>query len=177
MKKIAITGASSGLGLGLANRFKELGWEVLSLSRTHGHNVLQQMDRAIDAAEDCDVFINNAYLGFYNVDVLYHLFERWKEKDKTIINIGSDSADGHKNFIHPYAVTKAALEKAAEQLQNVDSKCRVITIKPGYIDTARVAKVDAPKLRVRDVVQTIEWCLSQPADVYIRSISLRSRKV
>lgn len=176
MKRIAITGSSSGIGLGLVERFRALNWEIIPLSRTEGTDVLREMESVLSRCRDVDVFVNCAYLGFYNVDLLYRLHELWKDDEKTIINIGSDSADGTKSFVHPYAVAKAALAKACEQLQNTGSRCRVVHLKPGYVDTPRVAKVDARKLDVADVVRAVEWCLSQPDTVYVREISLRARE-
>lgn len=173
---MAVTGASSGIGQGIATRYRSLGWTVVPLSRTDGYDIVKDFDRCMTIVRSCDVFVNNAYVGFYGVDWLYLVFEEWKNQDKVIINIGSDSADGVKDFVHPYSVVKASMDHACEQLQNVKSRCRVINLRPGYVDTPRVREIQAPKLAIEDIVKTVQWCLDQPAHVYVRNVSIRARE-
>ena len=82
----------------------------------------------VDTLEECDVFINCKHDGFQQVELLYEA----AELDKRIINIGSNSPDGNKSWRHPYAVQKAALDKANEQLfyQGIDTT----SIRFGYFD-------------------------------------------
>ena len=79
---------------------------------------------------------------------------------KRIINIGSISSDGIKTKPHIYAVEKAALDKANEQLfyQGVNT----CVVRFGYIDTPRVEKVSAEKMSVDYACSIIFWILKQP---------------
>ena len=97
------------------------------------------------------MFINNAYSGFSQVEMLYEIFNEWKDDDRIIINIGSNSSDGIKNQVWPYSVHKAALDKACEQLSNLKSKCNVSLIKFGYIGTERILSRDEPPESYIDV--------------------------
>lgn len=172
-KKIAITGHTSGIGKGLYEFYMAQGAVVLGLSRSNGYDLGSNLQDIILESKDCQIFFNNAYVGFTNVELLYGLFEQWKDQDKLIVNLSSDSGDGTKSFVHPYAVTKAALDKACEQLQNVDSRCKVLNIRPGFVETPRVKDYDYPKLKVQDVVDVVDWCIKQPPHIYVRSLSFR----
>ena len=173
--KALVTGHTSGLGLGIYEALQERKIEVVGLSRSTGYDVASQQDKILDLAKGATIFVNNAYAGFYNVTLLYKLFELWKTTDNLIVNISSDSGNGTKDFPHIYAVAKSALDKACEQLQNCSGGCRIINIRPSYIDTPRVANVDAQKLSVREMTDVILWCISQPPNVYIQNIQLKAR--
>lgn len=176
-KKAIITGHTSGLGAAISSQLQSAGYATTGLSRKTGHDLLKGTGPFIDAARDADVFINNAYCGFINVQLLYQLFEIWRNQDKIIVNISSDSADGIKDFPHPYAIAKGALDKAAEELQHCpESRCRIIQIRCGYIDTPRVDEVSAAKMKPEIVAGAVLWCLQQPPDVYVRSLTLRARE-
>ena len=110
----------------------------------------------VDNIEDCDIFINCKHDGFSQVELLY----KAAEMGKRIINIGSNSPDGIKSQPHQYAVEKAALDKANEQLfyQGVDTT----VVRFGYFDSPRVEHITAPKMSLKDCVDVIDWIIKQP---------------
>ena len=110
----------------------------------------------VDSLEECDVFINCKHQGFEQVELLY----KAAELNKKIINIGSNSPDGNKIFPHKYAVQKAALDKANEQLfyQGVDTTI----VRFGYFDSPRVEHVKNPKMSIEYCISVIDWILDQP---------------
>ena len=173
-KKIVITGHTSGIGKALYQSLQGEEREVVGISRSNGYDISKDREKILLLVKDAHVFVNNAFSEFDNVHLLYEIFNLWKEENKLIVNIGSESSDGIKDFVHPYAVMKAALDKATEQLQNISgSQCRVLNIRSGFVDTPSVKDYDFPKLHVNDLVQNILWCMDQSENVYIKSISLR----
>ena len=110
----------------------------------------------VNSLEGCDIFINCKHDHFQQVELLY----RAAELNKRIINIGSNSPDGNKNFPHKYAVQKSALDKANEQLfyQGVNTSI----VRFGYIDTPRVEHIDKKKMDVKYACEVIFWILNQP---------------
>ena len=110
----------------------------------------------VDTLEECDVFINCKHDGFSQVELLY----KAAKLNKRIINIGSNSPDGIKTKPHIYAVEKAALDKANEQLfyQGVDTSI----IRFGYIYTPRVQHIIDKKMSVDYACNVIFWILEQP---------------
>lgn len=131
--KFYITGTRRGLGQALSQKYGNC-----------------------NSLEECDVFINCKHDGFEQVELLY----KAAELKKKIINISSNSGDGNKPYPHIYAVQKAAIDKANEQLyyQNVDTT----SIRFGWIDTPRVEMFDEYKMSVEYCVEVIDWVLNQP---------------
>ena len=177
MKTVAITGPTQGIGLAIAESLRARDYRIQGFSRELGYDIARDAEKIVAEASGADIFINNAHSGFTSVQLLYMIFEKWREQDKIIINISSDSGDGSKDFVHPYAVAKAALDKAVEQLQNVRSRCRVVNLRPGYVDTPRVAHVQAPKMAAVTVAEMVQWVLAQPPEIYLRNMSFRAREV
>lgn len=139
MVKFYVTGTRRGLGYELWNYFE--------------HNLL--WDNVYSLAE-CDVFINCKHDGFKQVD---HLFDAAKLK-KRIINIGSNASNGIKPKLGKYAIEKAALEKANEQLFQAGINTTII--KFGFIDTERVSDRNVPKIDIEYARQIIMWIFEQP---------------
>lgn len=174
---IGITGHTSGLGKAL---FDQLSPDAVGFSRSNGYDINDATARLriVSAVRDCTVFINNAHSNMGQVDLLYDLQTAWRSTNKLIINISSNSSDGIKSFPHRYAVCKAALDKASEQLSRLPDSCRIVNIRPGYINTDRVSHVhDQPKLDVSTVVDVIQSIVKWPDESYINTITLLPRKL
>lgn len=139
--RIAITGTTSGLGQALAMTLSE--HDVIELNRPE-FDLSKDLTRLVN--DDWDIFVNNAYHGWAQVDLLYALFEANKHRSCMIINIGSVSGDKLYDTVFPYSVHKKALELACLQLQQVDSRCRVVCVKLGRMQTPMVAHRSGPKM-------------------------------
>ena len=79
-----------------------------------------------------------------------------------IINVSSVASDKLYEKIFPYSIHKKALDLACLQLQQIDSKCRVINIKLGRMDTEMVAHRTGPKLDpnyvANEIAKLIDAC-------------------
>ena len=90
----------------------------------------------VDNFEECDVFINCKHDGFSQVEMLYEAHD-WGVR---AINISSNSGDGIKKYAHSFAVEKAALDKANEQLFYLGMETTCLRL--GWMDTERVADIE-----------------------------------
>jgi len=158
MERIAITGHLSGLGKELYNRIpNSIGFDLGS-----NHDIANP-DPWISTALNCDVFINNAYCGFHQVNLLEEFFKEWQFTNKTIINIGSCASDISKidyiKKIDFYPIHKKALDDACTRLQHVKKTCRIVNVKIGWMDTPLVKDVDVEKISVDKVADVILDCL------------------
>ena len=160
--KIAITGHTSGIGKALFESFDD----VVGFSRSNGYDLNTDIDKIISESLSADIFINNAYCGFRQVELLYQLFKKWKDLDKTIVNISSNSGDGIKKSPHIYAVHKASLDKMSEQLSYQNSKCKIINVRPGWVDTPRVSHINKKKISTQEIAEIIVFLLK--TKTYIR---------
>jgi len=164
-KKIAITGSASGIGKATKEHFSNLGWNILEFNRGNGDITDPKTVVQIVLKETPDVFFNNAFDGkvrHAQIDLLYALIEA--KKKKKIVSTGSNSSDGNKRRVHPYAAYKASLEKANAQL--FDLGYDVSLLKPGLVDTPRVnrKKIYEEKVKMdpKWVAETVEWIITRP---------------
>ena len=84
---ISLTNSTRGLGLEISKRFK---------------NVVEGFD------QNSDVFINNRHNSFSQTELLMEVFEKWKNTDKTIVNIISRSKYPNISKGYLYSASKAA---------------------------------------------------------------------
>ncbi len=167
--RIAITGTTSGLGKACKEHFS-LMHEIVELNRP-----LYDLDKNIDefVSDDFDVYINNAYSNYTQVDLLYKLFDRNKNRDCKIINIGSVCADRTYEHVFPYAIHKKALADTCLQLQQIDSKCKVIHLRLGRMATPMTINRPEPKINPAVIATYIESVLlHMPSSIVIKDITI-----
>jgi hypothetical protein len=160
---IAITGHTSGLGKSLYDSLNN----TIGFSRSNGYDIEYNIDDIVADCSGVDIFINNAYNSFDQVELLYALFDKYPNMQ--IINISSNSSDGIKNKIHKYAINKAALDKASEQFFALGYN--TTNLKFGWIDTPRVTHKNVDKLSTEYVVGVINWVINQKHRVKELNIS------
>lgn len=143
--KIAITGHSAGIGQALAKQYEQRGHEIVGLSRRNGYNI-RSLPKVADQIAPCDMFINNAQVGFAQTELLFEMWKRWRElKNKHIINISTilTTMNGSPGGAYidkdlgkiQYQNQKKALEEAHFKLAHQSLWPKMILIKPGEVKT------------------------------------------
>jgi NADP-dependent 3-hydroxy acid dehydrogenase YdfG len=138
--KIAITGGTAGIGQALGNEYEASGHEVLRLSRRNGHNI-RMMPKIADLIQPCDMFINNAQVGYAQTELLFEMAQRWAGSGKHIMVI-STMMTQHPVSVLPgldmtaYRVQKVALEEAVKQIQHCCLGVKITLVRPGNIATS-----------------------------------------
>lgn len=142
-KSIAITGHTSGLGQGLYNYFKSRGYNVKGFSKDTGFDISHpgNIDRIVELTKDCELFFNNAYYHYQQVEIA-RLWQQQHWHDRHyIINTSSIAAEPlaeiHKNFpwLAPYGEEKYAINKISWEINHSGSKCKSVVIMPGVCQT------------------------------------------
>lgn len=146
--KIAITGHSSGIGRQLDTilSLTESDWEVRGYSKSNGHNIADDNgDKIIQTLLDYDpdVVFNNAYYPKMQTKIMEHLYHKWADKSKVIINTGSIS--GHLDDVLD---AESDYVKDKKDLQHFcvrnsfnypwHNKTRLYNISFGFVNTALV---------------------------------------
>jgi NADP-dependent 3-hydroxy acid dehydrogenase YdfG len=142
-KKIAITGHTSGIGKGLYDYFVNLGYNVNGFSLDNGFDISnhENIDRIIELTRDCDLFFNNAYSGYSQVELARLWQQQHWSDNHFIINTSSMAAeplaDIPKNFpwLTAYGEEKYAINKVSWEINHSGSKCKSIVIMPGVCQT------------------------------------------
>lgn len=135
----AITGHTKGLGLSLLTQLQNQNFKVIGFSKSSGYNINNNYDRQriIGQLVDCDVFINNAYDRYGQLDLLYELYDSWKDKNKLIVTVGSIASNAAEWRLQPclYSTIKKSLDTATYQLINSHDRkgCKLMIFKPGYL--------------------------------------------
>ena len=174
--KIAITGHSRGIGKELYNIF-DVDHQVEGFSRSNGYDIASQQQLIARSVKNSDIFVNNAWAGFSQVELLNTVFEMWKDDEtKTIVNISSLSKyPGLSGNTTGYSASKAALSHQAFLLMfKTDRKCRMININPGYVKTDMTKKVHdtASMLTAKECADAIARAINQPQHIEIGELSL-----
>ena len=162
--KYAISGHTAGIGAALFNTIQP---NCIGFSNSTGYDITVKDARTkiIENSMNSDVFINNAFSGIAQVYLLYELYEQWKNLDKIIVNISSDTTCGIKNHMHIYSAYKMALDKASEQLSHLNNKCKVINIRFGWVGTQKILDNYKPKsyIELEDatkyILEQVNWSL------------------
>ncbi len=186
MKSVAITGHTQGLGLALQTELQNRGWHVSGFSRSNGYDLctIEGMNRAIESICTADIFINNARIGFAQVQMLERVYSTWSSepKERHIINIGSlgafdPLARDSKN--RDYIESKIALRELSTSLalfQSKNSSLKVTCINPGYFDSPRIIQrnLNEPIMKTNDLVDIILWILAQPRNLLVAEMTVAS---
>ena len=135
--KIAITGHTAGIGQAFTKILEPRGHEIVGISRRTGDNI-RRIEHTATLIEPCDMFINNAQVGFAQTELFWEVWNRWRGQEKTIINISTQMTN---NSVAPreewdqYIIQKKALELAHIQCQERSPLPKLILVKPGSIAT------------------------------------------
>jgi hypothetical protein len=175
--KIAITGHSAGIGLALAGIYQEKGFEVVGLSRRNGYNI-RSTPKILEKIKDCDIFINNAQVGFAQTELLFALYKEWQGvENKKIINISTlMTAEPISPLpglnMTEYYVQKIALEEAVRQLRQYHNWPKLCLIKPGGVATQPGQTSPRPYADVNAWAQRIVDILDSGPDLEVEELSL-----
>lgn len=182
--KVAITGHTNGIGLGLYNYFIDQGHEVIGFSRTNGYKMPEANERILEQIIDCDMFINNSEPIASQTFFVKKLWPLWWDKEKTIIIIGSVLAklvSKHEEFYIPQTQKKILdFETSKISFDMKPGRKLIITaIHPSYVKTNLHTEFGIPDasdevtLSVQEVVDIVDMTLKSP--VVIEEIVFRKR--
>lgn len=183
MNKIALTGHTSGLGLAIHTQYPQ----SIGFSRSNNYDLLNSANitKMLEQIDDCNIFINNAFPALAadkvegmstQLDILYKVYQQWQTAErKLIINMGSNTSDGIKKHVWPYAAAKAATDKACEQLSYLTDGPAVCNLRFGYIDLPHINKMvpNEKKVTLPNAMATIQYVIDMfKAGNLVREITI-----
>jgi len=166
--KILVTG-NYGLGKNIKEYLSTNGYEVDYMNSIdsyvhHLPNVINQYD----------VFINNEYKDKLQSDLFEYVYNEWKYKPKTIINILTSAIIfGSPN--QKYVDDKKHLEQKTFQLRDMEKEVRIINVYPHTLESTKLAKNQ--KLNFSDVSSVIKYLIELPQDIEIFQIGISKTKL
>jgi short-subunit dehydrogenase involved in D-alanine esterification of teichoic acids len=173
MKKVAITGHTSGIGLELFEIFTTNGYEVTGYSRSTGSNIedIDVRRRIIEETVDFDIFINNAYSPNGQTMLLKELSQQWDGQPKKIINISSKLSFfelGKIGVLDEYIKQKSHQNEIIQQRFST-AYPQIMNVIIGLVDTPMSAIFQSPKLNPHTLSEFI-YKMSTIDDLYIQQI-------
>jgi len=174
--KIGITGHSRGIGKSLYDNLSQQ-HEVEGFSRSNGYDITAQQTLIARTVKKYDVFVNNAWHGYAQIDLLNAMFNMWREDEtKTIVNVSSITKyPGLTGNTTGYSATKAALTHQAFILMfKTNRKCRMINVNPGYVETDMTEQMHgkANMITPDECANAIAWAINQPQHIEIGELSI-----
>lgn len=180
-KRIAITGHTSGLGKGLYDHFQKLGCNVKGFSLDTGFDISKKenIDRIIELTRDCDLFFNNAYHGYSQVELARLWQQQHWSDDHFIINTSSMAAEPLANipdnfpWLQPYGQEKYAINKISWEINHSGSRCKSIIVMPGVCQTNFYNPYDTPEQNGLELYEKITKTNSIiTVDDFVKTIDL-----
>ena len=174
--KVAITGHTKGIGAAIHTWLSSQGHEVIGFSRSTGYDISNEeiQKQIVNLASDCDLFVNNAFAGSAQSNLLLKFWYAWNDsaENKMILNIGSRAAIDYRKRVKPmlYDMHKLGLRELSNDLAGRPGNVRVYHLTLGYVDVLSTKLKDVPKLDINAVLGCIEFMLSVPAPVQIRDV-------
>lgn len=160
---IAITGHTAGIGKILFDHYAKK-YQVIGFSKSNGFDmdVPSQKEKIIfEISDQADVFINNAYSSknrMAQIELLSVIYRNWKTQNKVII-VNSSLSPVYEKWNKPkekmkeYSKSKQDISDQCEKyLWDYHSKCRVVDIKLGLVDTAFTKDFTASKMNAEELI-------------------------
>lgn len=175
MKKIAITGHTKGIGKCLYETFSENGFEVIGFSRSNGYDISDSAVRnlILSQIKDFDIFINNAYVHYSQLELLKEVMTMWNGKDKVIINMNSKTRlmTNIPDYLKEYAADKQAQYDFIMKHTFKDLP-QVINITLGLVDTDMASIFNSKKINPGELAEFILTILSIRDKISVQDILL-----
>jgi NADP-dependent 3-hydroxy acid dehydrogenase YdfG len=142
-KSVAITGHTSGIGKGLFEHFIKKGCIVKGFSKDTGFDISNRInqDLIVEYTKDCDLFINNAYHHYAQVELMKLWQQQHWHSSHFIVNTSSMAAEPLADipnsfpWLTPYGDEKYAINKTSWEINHSGSKCKSIVVMPGVCQT------------------------------------------
>lgn len=162
-KIIAVTGHTSGLGKGVYDYFQSLGYNVKGFSKDNGFDISskENVDRIVELTRDCDLFFNNAYHFYQQVEIARLWQQQHWSDQHYIINTSSIAAEpladipNNAAWLTSYGEEKYSLNKISWEINHSGSKCKSIVVMPGVCQTNFYNPYDTPDQNGLELYQRV----------------------
>jgi len=168
---IGLTGATTKLGLTIIDELSS-SYYIKETSLRSG------IAKVVSDIEHCNVFINLAYNSTDQSKVFSNLFELWKDKPKTIINICSSGVYSPSPVLSEYLADKSHLYYLSKSLCSSypNKECRVINLNPSTLEGNKGFPLlnTIPLQRIASLVRTV---IELPQELEITEMLIKSTRL
>jgi short-subunit dehydrogenase len=138
MHKIAITGHMHGIGKAIYDRLSKK-YETIGFDIENGFDITMP-ESIIQKSNDCEVFINNAYVDEYQNKIAEAWYQHHINDRYFLISISSIAGDMQFYsddilFMKEYSQNKKILNQLSRDINYSGNKCRSAVVLPGFVKT------------------------------------------
>lgn len=173
--KIAITGHTKGIGQALYNQLVLKNHEVIGYSRSNGYDIGREedRDRILIETDEFDVFINNAYHPYSQLDLLKKKVHQWDGKKKLIINVASKAVHTEvvPDFMKDYINDKKSQIDFIMQ-RKLKASPQIMSLVVGLVDTQMSRSLSAKKLKTDDISELLCNLIEFKDRIYIQDLMI-----
>ena len=159
--KCIVTGHTSGIGKAIYQHFLSKQYTVIGMARSNGYNIIEDRDKIIKESVDCDIFVNCAYEGNGQLDLLNALHD----KVKNMIVIGSVGADW-SNIWKEYGKNKFDLQERCKEIALEDNSnfANIFYLKLAFCENANWPIFVDPKYKASftEILKIVDMWLEVP---------------
>ena len=152
--KCVITGHTSGIGKNIYKHFQLLGWEVVGVSRSNGFDLNTDINRVVELADGCDLFINCASVKRAQIELLNALYNRVGK----MIVFGSVAGDFNQQLQSEYSQNKHDLATRCRELSLLPSN-KILHLNISMLEDAVSGDV---LISYNEVLNVIDFWLANP---------------
>ena len=159
MKKVIITGHTSGLGLHIYNYFiNKEGYTVIGLSRSNGYDIEKDIEKVIEFVknEKPDYFFNNVYYRTTQSTFIEQLAPY-----TIVITSGSVAADVKYAPINSYFNHKHIIDQTHKKIKKTN-KLPMLLLKMGWLENNPEMNIGLDPIRYIEIIDAIDFWLCNP---------------
>lgn len=173
--KIAITGHTKGIGRAFAELFEREGHEVVGFSKSQGWDIYDEsvQEKIINSLDDCEVFVNNAYMPWAQSNLTKLAYNKWQGTDKTIVVINSKLGmlEDPPKWARDYANDKR-LQTYTIHKNILKASPRVFNVILGLVETDMSKGLKGQKMNPNHIAQLVYDLLKYKDSIYVQEIVL-----
>lgn len=181
--RVLITGHTRGIGKSLADQFTIHGHTVVGFSYTNGFDITDRdvRDKILTEAENCDVFVNNAYAPLAQHLLLEMACKLYLNTRKTIIHVGSKVIDEKIEDVTKLGANRLVYYhdklRSHEYIRNNFAGSRapyILNVIPGYVDTLLVSKSTMKKIDPDKLAKLVYDLFSDRDNFFVEEVKVIS---
>ena len=149
-----MTGHTINMGKAIYDFFVQQGHEVIGCSRQSGYDLHTDIERIVNIATGCDLFLNLAHVDNAQLRLLNELYD----KVKMMVVFGSVAAEYTQFITQPYAAQKLELSNRCKHLSTIPNN-KIVHLNLTFMEDAISSDV---KLEYNSIINTIDFLLKNP---------------
>jgi len=151
--KAVVTGHTKGIGLEIFRLLQKKGYDVIGISRQTGYDLYTDVEKVVETAKGCDLFVNNTKIS------QTILVEKLHDKVDKMIVMGSIAGDYSSAIDCEYSKQKLELQSLCHKL-SLRPNTKIVHLKISMLEDS--ISTDVP-ISFTEIVEFIDFWITYPS--------------